>query len=111
VSTSGFLSQVSVPNILIVWIVDMSLILVSAGLQSLIVDRFHRIQLMRWMSIILGAAYVGLRVLFAVGAPAWLNYSLLFLVADQSWLFFPLIFWVLAAVGLAFGGRLLAGWR
>jgi ATP:ADP antiporter, AAA family len=96
VSTSGFLSQVSVPNILIVWIIDMTLILISAGLQSLIVDRFHRIQLMRWMSIILGAAYIGLRFLFVLGAPAWLSYSLLFLISDQSWLFFPLIFWVLA---------------
>jgi AAA family ATP:ADP antiporter len=96
VSTSGFLSQVSVPNILIVWIIDMSLIIVSAGLQSLVVDRFHRIQLMRWMSIILCAAYIALRVLFALGAPGWLSYSLLFLIADQSWLFFPLIFWVLA---------------
>jgi ATP/ADP translocase len=96
VSTSGFLSQVSVPNILLVWIIDMALIIVSAGLQSLVVDRFNRIQLMRWMTIILAGCYIGLRLLFVFGAPAWLSYSLLFLVSDQSWLFFPLIFWVLA---------------
>jgi ATP:ADP antiporter, AAA family len=96
VSTSGFLSQVSVPNILIVWIIDMALIIISAGLQSLIVDRFNRLQLMRWVTIVLAACYIGLRLLFVIDAPAWLNYSLLFLVSDQSWLFFPLIFWVLA---------------
>src|SRR5678816_3492288 len=74
----------------------MLLIIFTAGLQSLIVDRFQRVSLLRWMSIVIAFAYLGLRLLFVIGAPGWLNYSLLYLLSDQQWLFFPLIFWVLA---------------
>src|SRR4051812_46146656 len=50
VALSGFLSQVGVSGILLVWLVDMALILLTAGLQSLIIDQFNRISLMRWLS-------------------------------------------------------------
>ena len=96
VAISGFLENVGVPELLIVYIVDMLLIIFTAGLQSLIVDRFHRVNLLRWMSIAIAFAYLGLRLLFVIGSPGWLNYSLLYLLSDQQWLFFPLIFWVLA---------------
>jgi ATP/ADP translocase len=96
VSVSGFLSQVDVPHILIVWFVDMLLIILTAGLQSLIVDRYKRVDLMCWMSFAIAMVYVVLRMLFAFGVPAWFNYSFLFLLADQQWLFFPLVFWILA---------------
>ena len=96
VSVSGFLSQVDVPHILIVWFVDMLLIILTAGLQSLIVDRYKRVDLMCWMSFAIAMVYVLLRMFFAFGVPAWFNYSFLFLLADQQWLFFPLVFWILA---------------
>ena len=51
VAISGFLQNVGVPELLIVYIVDMLLIILTAGLQSLIVDRFQRVSLLRWMSI------------------------------------------------------------
>ena len=96
VAISGFLENVGVPELLIVYIVDMLLIIFTAGLQSLVVDRFQRVNLMRWMCIAIAFAYLGLRLLFVIGSPSWLNYSLLYLLSDQQWLFFPLIFWVLA---------------
>ena len=96
VAVSGFLQNVGVSELLIVYIVDMLLIILTAGLQSLIVDRFQRVTLLRWMSIVIAIAYMLLRLLFIVGSPDWLNYSLLYLLSDQQWLFFPLIFWVLA---------------
>lgn len=96
VAISGFLQNVGVPELLIVYIVDMLLIILTAGLQSLVVDRFQRVTLLRWMAIIIAAAYLLLRALFIIGSPEWLNYSLLYLLSDQQWLFFPLIFWVLA---------------
>ena len=96
VAISGFLENVGVPELLIVYIVDMLLIIFTAGLQSLVVDRFQRVSLMRWMCITIAFAYLGLRLLFVIGSPGWLNYSLLYLLSDQQWLFFPLIFWVLA---------------
>ena len=96
VSVSGFLSEVGPNQILIVWVVDMLLIILAAGLQSLIVDRFDRITLMGWISIAFALAYTVLRVMFTFGVPGWLTYSLLYLLTDQQWLFFPLIFWILA---------------
>ncbi len=96
VAVSGFLSKVGVTPFLIVYIITFILIMITAGLQTLIVDRYKRATLMRWMSITLAIAYIGLRLLFYFGAPSWLSYSLLYILSDQQWLFFPLIFWILA---------------
>lgn len=96
VAVSGFLENVGLNELLIVYIIDMLLIIFTAGLQSLVVDRFQRLSVIRGMAIIIAAAYVVLRLMFIFGVPDWLNYSLLYLLSDQQWLFFPLIFWVLA---------------
>ena len=96
VAISGFLSKVGVTQFLIVYIVDMLLIIVTAGIQMLIVDRYKRSNLIRWMSLLIAIFYILLRLLFVVGAPSWLSYSLLYVLSDQTWLFFPLIFWVMA---------------
>jgi len=96
VSISGFLSEVDTYNVIIVWIVDMILIMITSSLQSLIVDRYNRIRLMTGMIAFIMFAYIGLRLLFLAGAPDVMNYSILFVLGDQQWIFFPLIFWVLA---------------
>lgn len=96
VSVSGFITNTENNYILIVWAVDMLLIAGLATVQSLIVDRFDRIQLVRSMVFGLALVYLVLRLLFTLGAPGWLNYSILFLVAEQQWLFFPLVFWIMA---------------
>jgi ATP:ADP antiporter, AAA family len=97
VSISGFLSEVSVNDILPIWILEMVLIIGSTALQSLIIDRFPRVRLLRWMSLTFVGLYVLLAVMFAAGLPGWLNYSLLMLFVDQQLYFFPAIFWVLAS--------------
>jgi hypothetical protein len=81
---------------LLVWIVDSALILVSMGLQSLIVDRFNRIRLVRALLLIFGLFFLLLRGLFFLGAPDWLSYGLWYLLATQQLVFFPVIFWILA---------------
>lgn len=96
VSVTGFLSEVGVREILIVWIVDMTLIIIAASGQSLFIDRFNRVTLLRGMIIAFALVYVLLRLMFSFGLPPWVNFSLLFLLAEQQWLFFPLIFWILA---------------
>ncbi|HRJ75328.1 MAG TPA: hypothetical protein PLX90_04980, partial [Anaerolineales bacterium] len=45
VSVSGFLSEVKDHYILLVWAIDMVLLILATGLQSLIVDRFDRVKL------------------------------------------------------------------
>ncbi|MHB8619395.1 MAG: hypothetical protein ACYDAG_07485 [Chloroflexota bacterium] len=97
---SGFLSKVGVHRLLIVWIIDDILVLGEAGIQTLIVDRFNRVALIRWVSLAFAFALVGDRLLFLVGAPNWLGYSLLYGISEQQFLFFPLVFWVLAEDGV-----------
>jgi len=96
VAVSGFLSSVGVNQILVVWLIDMLLTILITGLQSLVVDRFNRVNLMGWMSCGYVLMLVVLRLLFSLQAPRWLNYSLLYLLAEQQLLFFPLVFWILA---------------
>jgi ATP:ADP antiporter, AAA family len=93
---SNFLSEGGVNSILVVWAVDAAIILLVTGLQSLVVDKYSRIDLTRWMLFALALSFIVLRLLFVLGAPGWFNYALLYLLAEQQWLFFPLVFWVLA---------------
>lgn len=97
VAISGFLNDVGPNGLLGVWVVNMLLIGLTAGLQSLVVDRFNRIKVMQFMCLTLMVAYIILPLMFAVTVlPNWLNYSTLYLLAEQQGLFFPIIFWVLA---------------
>lgn len=93
---SNFLSEVGVNLILVVWIVDSFLILGTMGLQSLIVDRYNRLTLIRWLMVAFTGAFILMRLLYLLGVPEWLNYALLYLLAMQQLVFFPVIFWVLA---------------
>lgn len=93
---SNFLSEVGVNQMLVVWIVDSMLILVTMGLQSLIIDRFNRIILLRVLILVFVLAFLLLRTLFVLGAPEWLSYGLWYLLATQQLVFFPVIFWILA---------------
>ena len=96
VAISGFLSEGGVNQILIIWVIDTLLIFLMTGLQSLIIDRFGRITLMRGMIFAFALVFAILRLMFAFQTIGWLNYSVLYLISQQQWLFFPLVFWVLA---------------
>jgi ATP/ADP translocase len=95
-SVSGFLSEVGANQFLLVLIASSVLILITISLQSLIIDRFNRIRLIKRISIGLALIFVLLRLMFLVGLPDPLNYSIFYLIAEQQWLLFPIIFWVLA---------------
>lgn len=97
VSVSGFLSEVKDYYILLVWAVDMALLVLATGLQSLIIDRFHRLKLLSGIIAILLALYALLSVAFFVkGFPSTVSFTLLYLLTDQQWLMLPLVFWILA---------------
>jgi len=95
-ATSGFLNRVGVRQLPLLWLVDMSIILLGTALYSLVVDRWRRRALVQWMVVILAGLYLLVRVLLACGAPDWLTYPLLYLMADQQLVLFPLAFWALA---------------
>jgi ATP:ADP antiporter, AAA family len=96
VAVSGFLESGGVNQMLLVMLVDYSFVLAVGGLQSLVVDRFNRVKLMGIVALGFGALFVLLRVLFAIGAPSWLNYAVMYLISEQQFIIFPVIFWVLA---------------
>ena len=96
VSVSGVLDVEGANAMLVVLIVDYALILLVSALQSLIIDRFNRVQMMAIVSLAFGVIFILLRAMFWIHAPQWLNYSTMYLVAEQQFVLFPLIFWVLA---------------
>ncbi len=96
VSVSNFLEASGVNGILIVWIIDMAVMLVMTALQSLFVDRFSRITIMRTMTLGFVGAFVILRILFTFSAPPAITYGFLYLLSTQQLLIFPIFFWLLA---------------
>ncbi len=97
VSVSGFLSEVKDHYILLVWAIDMVLLILATGLQSLIVDRFDRVKLIGGVLLIFGILYALLPLTFLIkGFPASVSYTLIYLLNDQQWRFFPVVFWILA---------------
>ena len=71
VSVSGFLSEVKDHYILLVWAVDMVLLILATGVQSLIVDRFDRVKLISAVLAIFMLLYAVLPVTFLIkGFPA-----------------------------------------
>jgi hypothetical protein len=96
VAVSGFLSEVRDHYILLVWAVDMLLLILATGAQSLIVDRFDRIKLMAGVLIIFAALYAVLPLTFlSKSFPPSMSYTLIYLLNDQQWRFFPVVFWIL----------------
>ncbi len=97
VAVAGFLKSVDVSNILILWVVDMILVISVGGVQSLIVDRFSRLSLLRGMCLLFAGVFSLLLVLFALNVSETITYGLLFLLVEQQNIFLPLIFWILAS--------------
>lgn len=96
VSVSGFLSQVKDQYILLVWVVDMALLILATGLQSLIVDRFDRVKLMVIVLLVFAGLYAILPLSFLFKLfPESIAYTLIYLLNDQQWRFFPVVFWIL----------------
>jgi ATP:ADP antiporter, AAA family len=95
-SISHIVTDVGVPQLLIVLVISSGISLVMTGIQSLLVDRFNRVTLLCTIGFGLAVAFVVLRLLFILRAPIWLNYGLGYLLSEQQFTFFPLVFWVLA---------------
>jgi MFS family permease len=96
VSVSGFLSEVKDHYILLVWAIDMVLLILATGLQSLIVDRFDRVKLISGVLLVFGMLYAILPLSFlSAWIPASVSYTFIYLLNDQQWRFFPVVFWIL----------------
>lgn len=95
-SISGFVSNVGVESFLILLIVSSMISIVTTAIQSFLIDRFNRLSLLCNTALIMGAAFIILRILLMLKAPGWLSYSFFYLLCEQQFTFFPLFFWLLA---------------
>ncbi len=99
---SGIVGIASVINIgganqtLLVNAINGVVILVTAALCSLIVDRFNRIQLLRWTALAFALIFFALRLIALTAVPPQVSAALLYIMSQQQWLVFPMFFWVLA---------------
>jgi ATP/ADP translocase len=95
IATGGFVSKVGPRNIFWLWIVDMVITILTAGLYSLAVDRMERVRLIKYLTLIFAILFLLLRFVFSVGAPDWIAYPLLYILTDQFYAVFPLAFWAM----------------
>ena len=96
VATSGFIANVGTHQLLIVWALDNTIILIASGGYSLFVDRMKRSTLLLLLFSAAAIIYILLYVLFRIGAPESLTYTLLMILNDQQWILFALAIWALA---------------
>jgi hypothetical protein len=95
-AVSGFIKSNGVEDIPALWMIDMGLILLVAGFQSFIIDRFDRSKLLKTMLLGFACIFFLLRISFYLEGSDWLNYGLMLIISDQQWMFFPLILWTFA---------------
>jgi AAA family ATP:ADP antiporter len=95
VSTDGFLGELGANSFPLLWIVDMSLILIATAFYSLVIDRWPRKTLVEWMILALAILYLVIWALFTYGVPGRFLFPVLYLVAEQQLMLFPIAFWAL----------------
>ncbi|MGC9356351.1 MAG: hypothetical protein ACP5GX_00705 [Anaerolineae bacterium] len=96
ISISNFLDTSPVNGMLAVWLADMALMLLMTGIQSLFIDRFDRLTIMRWMTLAFVIAFIILRLMLTFNAPGAISYALLYLLSTQQLMVFPIFFWILS---------------
>jgi ATP/ADP translocase len=96
IATSGFISNIGVQHVVWVWAADMLVVMLTAALYSIVVDRTDRARLATTMFALFGLIYLVLYGLFRLEYMPWLVYPLLTVVNDQQWSLFGLLIWALA---------------
>lgn len=97
VSVSSFISEVNANNFLYVLCLSSVVSLAAGFVQSRIVDRCDRLNLLKYFSICLGFSFLALRILYVTSAPRWFVHGSFYLLSEQQFTFFPIVFWVLAS--------------
>jgi ATP:ADP antiporter, AAA family len=95
IATGGFVSNVGPDNIVLLWIVDMVIIIITSGVYALAVDRMDRHKLLKWLSLGFAIVFLMMRFLFLANFPDWVTYPLLYILTDQFYAIFPLAFWAM----------------
>lgn len=96
IATSGFVSDIGVQHVVWMWAADMAVVMLTAALYSIVVDRTNRLKLTTIMFAGFGCIYLSMYGLFHFTQLTWLVYPLLTIVNDQQWSLFALMIWALA---------------
>lgn len=96
VGISDLIHTGGVNQILLVNLINGFLVLLTALAISQIVDRFNRLELLRWTCFAFAMAFLALRMISIFDASVKLTAALIYLMSQQQWLVFPMFFWVLA---------------
>jgi hypothetical protein len=96
VATSGFVVNVGVSQILLIWAAVMTIALIGSSAYSLFIDRVERRRLGIILFCSFSLIYIGFYGMFLLQAPDFVAYSLLAILNEQQWTLFPLLIWSLA---------------
>jgi len=96
VGISDLINTGGVNQTLLVNFINGFLIFFTALAISQIVDRFHRIELLKWTCFTFAMVFLLLRVVSIFNVSVKLIAALIYLMSQQQWLVFPMFFWVLA---------------
>ncbi len=96
IATSGFVSDIGVQHVVWMWGADMAVVMLTAAIYSIVVDRTNRLKLATAMFAGFGCIYLAMYGLFQFTQFAWLVYPLLTIMNDQQWSLFTLMIWALA---------------
>lgn len=96
VATAGFVSNLGVDKVPVLWIITTLITIFAAGGYILFVDRFSRVNLITGLLLGLAVIYIILLMLFQVGVSEFVTYPILYILADQQFMIMPLAFWALA---------------
>lgn len=97
IATSGFVSNVGVSYILLLWAIMMLMTMLTSCTYLVFIDRVDR---KRFGMILFGGAslfYVAFYFLFTLGVSDFASYGLLAIFTEQQWSLFPLVIWALAS--------------
>ncbi|MBI2759332.1 MAG: hypothetical protein HYX49_11725 [Chloroflexi bacterium] len=95
IATGGFISRVGPNNIIWLWIIDMVVSILTAGVYALAVDKTDRLRLVKGLTLGFAILFLLLRFIFSVRAPDWVSYPVLYILTDQFYAVFPLAFWAM----------------
>lgn len=95
-SVSGFLKADGLRMVWLVWLINYAGFLLFAAMQSLFIDRFRRVTLMRALMVYFSAGFALIWLALQLAIPKQISYGALYLLAEQQWMLFPVFFWVLA---------------
>jgi ATP/ADP translocase len=76
--------------------INAVMIFITALLASLIIDRFHRVELLKWTTFGFAMVFVVTDVVYLLRASTQVVAAVVYLMSQQQWLLFPMFFWVLA---------------